>query len=487
MASRRQTILLTVGAALLSGALFYLGTGLTPAAWAIWLAPLPVLLVAPRVPERAAWWAGTGAFALGELEFASYQIGTIELPVWFVVIALGAAAMLFGALVRLARTLMISGRPTAAALALPIGWTTAEFVFSVVSPHGAFWSLAYTQADVGPVRQLAAVTGYWGITFLVLAVPSAVAVALAPPTPRRSRVRLGAGAAAVLLLVVGLGAVWLGRPPAGETSRMTVVTGDGDETATPLGTPQARALAAGYLNQVRQAIAGGARTVVLPEALFRGDAAQVAALGEPFSAAARVGGATVVLGVIRLGKPGEEDYNTAQVYEPDGSVQTYRKQHLLAAEEYAAGDSLLIADGGAAVLICKDLDFPALARANGRAGAQAFLVPAWDFTDDAWLHSRMAIVRGVENGVPMARSARGGVATVSDAHGRVLAQARPDAAGTGFVSASADVATGSGTTLYGRVGPWFPLLCVAGCVWLYVLRRRDAARAKLGVRTKDDH
>ena len=50
------------------------------------------------------------------------------------------------------------------------------------------------------------------------------------------------------------------------------------------------------------------------------------------------------------------------------------------------------------------------------------LAPAWDFDNDGWLHSRMAVVRGVESGLALARIARGGLATVSDAYGRVIAE-----------------------------------------------------------------
>jgi hypothetical protein len=46
--------------------------------------------------------------------------------------------------------------------------------------------------------------------------------------------------------------------------------------------------------------------------------------------------------------------------------------------------------------------FPALSRQYGKAGVGLLPVPALDF-DDGWLHSRMALLRGVENGMPMAR------------------------------------------------------------------------------------
>ena len=36
-------------------------------------------------------------------------------------------------------------------------------------------------------------------------------------------------------------------------------------------------------------------------------------------------------------------------------------------------------------------------------------VPAWEFEEDGWRHARVAILRSVKNGVPMARTARDGL------------------------------------------------------------------------------
>lgn len=77
------------------------------------------------------------------------------------------------------------------------------------------------------------------------------------------------------------------------------------------------------------------------------------------------------------------------------------------------------------VAICKDMDFPALGR--DYAGVPLLLVPAWDFQRDAWLHSRMAILRSVESGFAMVRSARDGRLTVNDRYGRVLAEQQSNA------------------------------------------------------------
>ena len=65
------------------------------------------------------------------------------------------------------------------------------------------------------------------------------------------------------------------------------------------------------------------------------------------------------------------------------------------------------------------MDFPRLSREYAGDGASLLLVPAWDFDLDGWLHARMAVLRGVENGFAIARAARNGLLTLSDSRGRI--------------------------------------------------------------------
>jgi apolipoprotein N-acyltransferase len=117
------------------------------------------------------------------------------------------------------------------------------------------------------------------------------------------------------------------------------------------------------------------------------------------------------------------------------------------------------------------MDFPVLGREY--AGVDVMLAPAWDFTDDAWLHSRMAMLRGVENGYAIVRSARNGVLTVSDAYGRVTAEA-PSGPQTAY--GVRVPAASPGATLYSRIGDafgWAMLACAALLLaWTIWARRR---------------
>jgi apolipoprotein N-acyltransferase len=118
--------------------------------------------------------------------------------------------------------------------------------------------------------------------------------------------------------------------------------------------------------------------------------------------------------------------------------------------------------------ICKDMDFPQLSREYAGEGANLLLVPAWDFNLDRWLHARMAVLRAVENGFALARSARNGLLTLSDNRGHILAEA---ATVTGrFVSITGTVNVAREKTFYTQAGDWFAWLCVAMFIVLLASR-----------------
>jgi apolipoprotein N-acyltransferase len=134
---------------------------------------------------------------------------------------------------------------------------------------------------------------------------------------------------------------------------------------------------------------------------------------------------------------------------------------------------------GRAVAICKDMDFPATLRADALSagsqdGIRIMAVPANDFVGDGWIHARMAVMRGVENGFAILRAATQGLETISDAQGRIIARADTDA--PGLTEIIGDVAPGPGPTLYTRIGDvfsWLALLVSASLLFA-ALRRRAA-------------
>jgi apolipoprotein N-acyltransferase len=87
-------------------------------------------------------------------------------------------------------------------------------------------------------------------------------------------------------------------------------------------------------------------------------------------------------------------------------------------------------------------------------------VPAWDFKgswgQDGWMGARMTMLRGVESGYAIARSARNGYVGLYDAYGRVVAEA-PSSDQISVVQAILPAA--HVVTLYARIGEAFGWLC----------------------------
>src|SRR5262249_24541741 len=124
--------------------------------------------------------------------------------------------------------------------------------------------------------------------------------------------------------------------------------------------------------------------------------------------------------------------------------------------------------------ICKDMDFPELAREYGKRGVGLLLVPAWDFHYDDWLHARMAILRGVESGFTIARDAKQGRLTISDNRGRVLGEEHETKADFAIIDTVLPVAHEA--TIYARFGDWFAWLCLtaSACVLALLFTKKQS-------------
>ena len=76
MKGRRILLVIAAGAA--SAGLAYLGTGLHPVWWCLWLAPVPVLALATRLGRGAAFLLAFSAWLLGALNEWNYFTHGIE-------------------------------------------------------------------------------------------------------------------------------------------------------------------------------------------------------------------------------------------------------------------------------------------------------------------------------------------------------------------------------------------------------------------------
>jgi apolipoprotein N-acyltransferase len=454
----------------MSAAFAYLGTGLHPIWWALWLAPIPVLAISPRLRAGPAFLLGAIAWLIGEMNQWDYVMHWIELPLQISVLYFAVPAVVFGFGVLFVRSLLRSGSLFLASLALPVYWVTYEYLTAISSPHSTWGNLAYTQMDCLPVIQIAAITGIWGISFVVfLFAGTAAALLSGAGKPWQRRVlAIAVGFVVCALLVFGK---WRSQSNPSQSVAVTLIAKDVPMSVYLGSEEQALELLREYADEVRRVTPVGTQVVVLPEKIARVSESALPEVDALFSSAATVTHAAIVLGLVRKTPSGA--FNSSRLYSVDGKLEaSYDKHHLIpGVEPEKPGDQRVILaepSGRWGLQICKDMDFPKLSREYAADGANLLLVPAWDFNLDRWLHARMAVLRTVENGFALARSGRNGLLTLSDNRGRVLAETAT--APGRFVSITGRVSVAGQQTFYTRTGDWFAWLCVAVFVSLLALQ-----------------
>ena len=453
--------------AVLGGVMFYLSQGRDDVWFLAWFAPAPLLWLAYGTARRwQVFAAALTAAACGQIYIIqTYGDGMPPAAMGAMVLGWGA---LFGAAILFARAAWQRFSPIVALIAFPAFWTSLEYGVSLVSPHGSWGALGYSQVSFPPAIQVAALFGLYSITFLLCLFANAIAL-----------IGRDAGKAALPGLAVAGLALAFGQfhlmQPSGESVRAAALADWQDrlKTTRKLDFTATRIMVEQYADAARAAADTGARIIVIPETALAADPSWRERALQPLADTAREKQVSIIAGTV-LVKPWR---NAAFSFLPDGAQHGYDKRHLLLPGEgkFKPGPGPGLLGKGRAVAICKDMDFPRTLRGDALAAPddiRLMAVPANDFVKDGWIHARMAVMRGVENGFAVVRSAFNGLETISDAQGRVLARA--DTNGPGMTKISADVPLGPGPTLYTRIGDAFAWASMAVSIGLgaMLLRKR---------------
>jgi len=407
-------------------------------------------------------------------------------------------------------------------------WTGLEWCRSSLSIPVPWNLLGYTQVGSLPLLQLTEVTGIYGLGALIVAVNFALYTAAARRRPASFHQLRLAGVALLCLFLYVAGSWRLAEVHRAEPSRRLRV-GLVQPAIDPLvkWDPERRAAVIGVEEALsREAVARGAQLVVWPEAsapyVFAADSfydsyprsfvvdrelrdrmiAFVRDLGVPLL----FGSPVVEVSALARGEVWNS-INRSFLLSPEGRVVgQYDKMILVPFGEYVPMQPLLsfvdklvpgvgnflpgfeptifqVGDARFAVLICYEAIFPDFVRGFVHRGA-AFLV---NQTNDAWFgdtaaplqHFAMAIVRAVENRVPLVRVANTGISAVVDLDGTIETRIPLLARGVEVV----EIGLREGTTFYTRHGDLFAevaalaalaLLMYAG--WMPAAPRPLAAR-----------
>ncbi len=370
-------------------------------------------------------------------------------------------------------------------------WVALEYLRTHLLSGFPWNLLGYSQYQTFAILPLAALTGVYGLSFLVLAVNAALAWAVR---------QWGRWDEAAQALAVGGGLIVLALAP-GWSAPAVTPPGSGlpiallqGNIAQELKWDPARLpeTVATYQRLSQEAAATGPALIVWPETAvpfsLEADGRREAVL-----TVARVVERPLVVGAPHVDRATNQVHNSAFLVDAAGAVSArYDKRHLVPFGEYvplrrllffadwfvsggigefAAGRSPgLFASpvGRLAITICYEAIFPAEVRRAFADGADLLV----NITNDAWFgrtsapyqHLAMAALRAVENGAYVVRAANTGISAIVAPDGRIL-----HASGL----FTREVVTGvvaprSRTTFYTRYGDVFALgtLLVMGVVLL---------------------
>ncbi|HWG83897.1 MAG TPA: nitrilase-related carbon-nitrogen hydrolase [Deinococcales bacterium] len=458
--------------ALIAGAALYslIGWKWNVAA-AAWLAPA---LLVFHFRRQSRWYATLPAVAL--LWAVSYvnKVGSWDMDPMFEVLALGLATLPLVTALYLDRYAARRLPTLPGTLVFPAAFVGADYLFAML-PFGTVFSIAVTQVYLTPLVQVAAITGIWGIGFLVLwtaPVMNAWMEAGFDVRPVRAPLLALAGSAAAMLVLGGL-RVALDRPTS-PTVRVAGVTvphpRDYWAEVIDLGTPRdkAAALAGEFASLTDQlfeesarAARAGAKVVFWSEAnAFLLPEAKDAFLQRAREFAREHGIYLVpAYQVLRYGDT--SGFNALAMIAPDGRLAFEYEKTMSWYATTSDGQlrSISTPFGRLSAVICFDMDFPALIRQAASQGVDIMLVPAFDTYATRVYHSEVGLLRAVENGFSMVRMVNEGASLAADYRGNILAY--QDHFTTESRVMTADVPTRGVSTLYGRLGDWLAWLCLA--------------------------
>jgi apolipoprotein N-acyltransferase len=451
--------------ALLSAIGFYFSVGLGSQWWLAWLAPIPVLWFAfGQTKPWPIFFAAFAALALGLLNLLQAYGGLLPTPV--LILSVAAPSIAFAASVVGAARVQRRLGDVPAMFAFAALWTMFDLFASFSGSGGSVSTPAAAQVGAPMLMQSASLVGFLGVTFLMGAVAAGLAATL------RTRDPVPAGIAVALFAVNAGFGYWRMSEPPESTLHVALIESDDTVGKTQSDNKDAtfKAIDA-YAAEVAKLKNAHVQLIVLPENIsrvrpeWRDDAqAKFASALAGSNATLVVGFNTFVDGAVR---------NVSWAYAPGAKTPvTYEKRRLVPVLESAVftpGPGPRALANGTGLEICKDMDFQAMIRADEVATHPTLLaVPAWDFDKDDWSHARVAVLRSIENGVPMARTARDGLLILNDRYGRIVAKARTVGPFTTLVG-DLPLDGRGGNTLYDRIGDVFGWLCAVLGIGLVVL------------------
>jgi apolipoprotein N-acyltransferase len=459
VATKRVLIIASI---LFSGICWYVSNGLNGDYWyLLWVAPIPILLISFNATAKQTFFISFFAYLIGRLSWFGYLI-TVATLIPAIIFTL-ALPLIFAFIIVLTRIMVVKTSSWYAVFAFPVFFTAFEELMIRFSPDGTAASIAYSQSNFLPLIQIASITGILGITFMVTFIPSALAMGWHFRKEKTKLLALIFTASILIVSVFLYGFNRINTIPITEKSTVGLVVLD--EKMHKMGNLNFQnelEHTQNYISEISKLATQGAKLIVLPERAINVNKETDSATIEILSTCARQNHISIITGYTNF--KNETAHNSALAIDEQGKIiMDYNKTHLVTVleDEFVPGNKLglfTFRNFQAGAAICKDLDFPEYIKQYGRNKVVFLCIPAWDFVVDDWLHSRMAILRGVENGFSEVRTARLGRLTISDAYGRLNAEANcSNGKSTNLVG---QIALARIDTFYTQHEDWFGLLMI---------------------------
>lgn len=454
--------------------------------WLAWFALIPGLLFARAAPDgreaaRRGWWFG-GGFILAALYWLIPSIGP-----GLVLLAVGAGALwapwgyAVWALMREERRPGASGprpgRRFAAVVVVPCVWLAAEWARSWPALGGPWGLYGATQWRHPAVLGLASVGGVWLVTYVLVAVNTALAVAVSARSFPAVLVAAAVAAAGPLAY----------RP-----------------WTRPAGPPVTVALVQpGVVVGAGTRFAAGERiTAALPRAglVVWGESSVGFDLRRRPDLIARLATLARAHGPLLVNEDARDTEGriskSAVLVGPDGEEARYVKNRLVPFGEYiplrtalgwltrisraakkdrVPGTGVVTMRAGTTFgpLICFESTFPDLGRTVVRRGARLVVYESATSTfQGSWAppqHAALGAVRAAETGRPVVQAALTGVSAAFDPRGRRLAWLDTPRPGSVLVT----LTPSEGRTPYDRFGDFVPWLAIVITISFGLWARRE--------------
>lgn len=382
-------------------------------------------------------------------------------------------------------------------------WTAGEWVLSLGELSFSWGRTAIGQASFLPMVETASLFGSYFIAFVVAAASAYIATWFMEWDKKSVCIGM-----AILMVNITCGTVILFSQPKTENENKIAII-QGCVTSEDKWRPDYYGyIEETYYSMCEEAADNGAKLIFLPESpLPRYSTVEGERLNR-FKDLAREKNVTILTGALIFDETenGTEFYNSIVAVLPDGTLsERYDKRHpvpfgefipygelitsivpalggLNLSQDLTAGDTatVIATDGYTFVpLVCFDSIFASFSREGVKNGGNIIYVA----TNDSWYkssrgvyeHMNFSVLRAIETGKPVIRSANTGISCIIDARGNVLAETEPMVQTTLYGTASLSNAT----TLYTHIGDlWLYLcfVCIATLGGYGILKNRKAGK-----------